>query len=85
MTPGQAVEYDRLTRSVVLSSIGAAVLLQLLLVLVTGLGRKPLLDALDTAVASFLLLCLVLLVLGLPLGASLCSGAQALSALSALR
>ena len=59
---------DSVTLSVILTTASTALLLQALVILVTGLGRKQLLQGLETIVASFLLVCLLGLVLGLPVG-----------------
>ena len=61
---------DSVTLSVILTTASTALLLQALVILVTGLGRKQLLQGLETIVASFLLVCLLGLVLGLPVGES---------------
>ena len=63
-----SVASDGLTSSVFVTTVSAAVLLQVLLILISGLGRKQLLQGLETVVASFLLVCLLILVLGLPIG-----------------
>ena len=62
------VASDGLTSSVIVTTLSAGLLLQVLLSLITGLGRKQLLQGLETIVASFLLVCLLVLVLGLPVG-----------------
>ena len=65
---GDTVQTEQLTRRVILSTAGIVILLQVGLILITGVGRKQLLIGAETLLASFLLLCLILLVLGLPLG-----------------
>ena len=67
-TSGNLSSTERLSSSVIISAVSAGVLLQVILILVTGVGRKQLLIGAETVIASCLLLCLLLLVLGLPLG-----------------
>lgn len=52
-----------------LTTSAAAVLIPLLLAAVTAKGRRAVLATLDTALATFLLVCLLGVVLGLPVGA----------------
>ena len=70
LAPGAAApSEDQLTGSVLLTAASSLILAQAGLILITGVGRKQLLIGAETVLASFLLLCLILLVLSLPLGA----------------
>ena len=64
----QSPDPSSLTPSVLLTSVFSLFTLQALLILITGVGRKQLLQGIETVIASFLLLCLIGLVLGLPVG-----------------
>ena len=64
----QTPDPSSLTPSVLLTSVFSLFTLQALLILITGVGRKQLLQGIETVIASFLLLCLIGLVLGLPVG-----------------